>query len=118
MSGVKRDTLFLLPTKFGDTALPGRTFYCRDCITVTGLLSAFPERAEHLEIVTIGFARPRQAVIDLVGEKNQGLPLLLLADDAPRELAGGEANGVRFVTDLPALLHALHVRHGFPEAHP
>ena len=113
-----RDHLFLLDPLFADPALPGRSFYCRDCITVDGLLAAFPDKGQTLDIIRLPYPRPRPAVIALLGKANQNLPVLVLAEDAPDELADGEYDGVRFVGDLKRLLHALHVRHGFPEAHP
>ena len=113
-----RDRLFLLDPLFDDPALPGRNFYCRDCITVDGLLANFPEQAATLEVIRIAFQRPRNAVIAAIGEANQNLPVLVFADDAPPELADGEHQGTRFVGDFKRLLHALHTRHGFPEPHP
>ena len=112
------DTLYLLDPAFPDDRYPYRTFFCPDCITVDGLLSAFPEQARGLSIVRIPYPRPREAVIAVVGEAHQNLPLLVLADDAPTDLADGAHNGTRFVGDFKRLLHALHIRHGFPEAHP
>lgn len=102
---MSRDTLFLLETEFADAALPGRTFYCKDCITIEGLLATFPERAANLEIVRVAYSRPRAAVIAAIGEANQNLPALVFAE-------GG------FVNEVEALLEALHQRHGFPERHP
>ena len=113
-----RDRVFLLDPLFDDPALPGQNFYCRDCITVDGLLANFPDQAATLEVIRIAFRRPRNAVIAAIGAANQNLPVLVLADDAPGELADGEHQGTRFVGDFKRLLHALHVRHGFPEAHP
>lgn len=112
------DRLFLLDPLFDDPALPGRNFYCRDCITIDGLLAGFPEQAATLDVIRIAYPRPRNAVIAAIGEANQNLPVLVLADNAPHELADGEHQGTRFVGDFKRLLHALHVRHGFPEAHP
>lgn len=113
-----RDRLYILPARFADPALPGRDFYCRDCVTVDGLLALFPECAATLDIIRVDYPRPRAAVIDAIGEANQNLPVLVLADDADPALADGAHDGIRFVAALPGLLHALHVRHGFPEAHP
>jgi hypothetical protein len=100
-----RDRLFLLEPEFADDALPGRAFYCKDCITVEGLLAAFPDRAAKLEVIHIPHPRPRVAVIAALGEENQNLPALAFAE-------GG------FVNEIEALLRALHTRHGFPESHP
>lgn len=101
---VTRDRLFLLEPEFADAALPGRSFYCQDCITIEGLLAAFPDRAAKLEVVRVAYPRPRAQVIAAIGEANQNLPALVWD--------GGFAN------DMPALLRALHARHGFPERHP
>ena len=100
-----RDRLYLLQTEFDDAQLPGRRFYCKDCITVEGLLAAFPDRAASLDVIRLPFPRPRREIVTLLGEENQNLPSLVLAE-------GG------FVNEIEALLQALHVRHGFPERHP
>jgi hypothetical protein len=99
-----RDRLFLLESEFDDPALPGRKFYCRDCITIEGLLAAFPERAANIDVIRVPYPRPRAAVIEAIGEANQNLPALVWD--------GGFAN------EIEALLAALHARHGFPERHP
>ena len=102
---VARDTLFLLEHEFADPSLGGeRVFYCKDCITIEGLLAAFPERAAKLDVVRVPWPRPRAAVIEAIGVENQNLPALVWD--------GGFAN------EIEALLSALHQRHGFPERHP
>ena len=113
-----RDRLYLLDPQFEDPAYPGRSFYCRDCITIDGLLARFPGKASLLEVIRIPYPRPRDAVIAVVGEAHQNLPLLVLAANADASLSDGRHGDTRFVGDFRALLHALHVRHGFPEAHP
>jgi len=113
-----KDRLFLLHNEFADEALGGGSFYCRDCMLLNGLIAAFPEQASRLDIVRVPFPRPRVPVIEAIGEGNQALPVLVLADDAAADLANGADDVTHFVSDFPALLHALHVRHGFPEPHP
>ena len=113
-----KDRLYLLDNEFTDADLPGRQFYCRYCITLNGILAAFPDRGRDLEVIRVAHQRPRDAVIAAIGADNQWLPVLVFASDAPAELADRTYEGTRFVTDMPRLLHALHVRHGFPEAHP
>lgn len=101
-----RDTLFVLDADWADPAYGGtRRFYCKDCITVEGLLAAFPERAAKIDVVRIPWPRPRAAVVARLGEENQNLPALAFAE-------GGFAN------DIERVLAALHTRHGFPERHP
>ncbi len=113
-----RDRLYLLDPMFDDPAYPGRSFYCRDCITLDGLLARFPDKASLLDVIRIPYPRPRGAVIAVAGEANQNLPLLVLAPGTDPALADGRHGDTNFVSDLKGLLHALHVRHGFPEAHP
>ncbi|WP_232495069.1 DUF3088 family protein [Novosphingobium kaempferiae] len=100
-----KDTLFVLDFDWPDPAYEGRRFYCKDSVTVEGLLALFPERAANIEVVRVGWPRPRAAVVARLGEANQNLPALAFAD-------GGFAN------DIEAVLAALHKRHGFPERHP
>ncbi|MFZ5747886.1 MAG: DUF3088 family protein [Pseudomonadota bacterium] len=103
---MSRDTLFVLDTDWADPAFGGeRRFYCKDCVTVEGLLARFPHRAANLDVVRVGWPRPRAAVVAMLGEENQNLPALAFAE-------GG------FVNEIEALLQALHTRHGFPERHP
>ena len=98
------DTLFLLHD-YADPAHGGETFYCEACMTVEGVLATYPELAAKLEIVRVPWPRPRAAVVAAIGEENQNCPALVFAE-------GG------FVNELPGLLEALHVRHGFPRPHP
>ncbi|NYI20550.1 hypothetical protein FHR53_003535 [Xanthomonas arboricola] len=80
-----RDTLFLADTAF---AVDGDgPFYCSDCIAIEGLLSLAPAIAEGLEIRRLAFPRPRQVLVDLLGEQHQSLPVLVLA--APDTAAAG-----------------------------
>jgi hypothetical protein len=113
------DRLYLLDNEFSDAEEPGRHFYCRDCMLLNGLLAAFPQKAERLEVIRVAHSRPRERVIAAVGQDNQSLPLLVLGSDGlPPAAEAQEHDGVLFINDFLPLLDALHVRHGFPEAHP
>ena len=100
-----RDTLYILTPGFEDPAYPGKTFYCWHCALMEGVLASFPELAERLDVRRIAWPKPRREVADLLGEDNQSLPVLVLAE-------GG------FINDKDAILDALTVRHGFPHPHP
>lgn len=99
------DTLYLLDTRFADPAYGGNVFYCEHCIIMEGLLSAFPELNEKLTIRRIDWPRPRKEIVDLLGEENQNLPALVLAE-------GG------FINNKDEILKALSERHGIPLPHP
>lgn len=113
-----RDHLFLLRPGFEDPDFPGRRFYCWHCALIEGVLASFPALAEQLDIERIPWPRPRQAVIALVGEENQSLPLLVLAIGATSPHQTGSHHGRAFIADKDAILAALSERHGFPDPHP
>jgi hypothetical protein len=115
---MKRDRLYLLKPDFEDPAYPGKRFYCWHCALLEGVLASFPQLAAKIDVERIAWPRPRQAVVEVVGEAHQSLPLLVLADDAQEELATGSYQGRRFIADKDAILSALSLRHGFPEPHP
>ena len=113
-----RDRLFLLRPDFEDPAFPGRRFYCWHCALIEGVLASFPALAGQLEVAHIAWPRPRQAVIALVGEENQSLPLLVLADGTTSPHQTGSHHGRAFIADKDGILAALSERHGFPDPHP
>jgi len=113
-----RDKLYLLEPGFEDPAYPGQLFYCWHCALLEGVLASFPQLAAKLDVERVAWPRPRQSVIAVVGEAHQSLPLLVLADDAPEDLATGSHEGRRFVAGKDAILRVLSLRHGFPDPHP
>ena len=115
---MERDRLFILNKDFEDPAYPGEIFYCWNCVSVEGLITLYPSLEKSLDIVRLDWKRPRPSIIELVGEENQGAPVLVLADDAPADLADGEYKGRRFANTVPTIRSALAARHGLPRAHP
>ena len=115
---MQRDKLFLLNADFEDPAYPGERFYCWHCALMEGVLALFPTLTARLDVQRVAWPRPRLAVAELVGEANQSLPLLVLADNAPNELATGIYEGRRFVEGKDAILKVLSARYGIPKAHP
>jgi len=115
---VQRDILFLLKPGFSDPALPGQDFYCWHCALMEGVLASFPGHRPDLDVRRIAFPRPRADVVALIGEANQSLPVLVLADDAPANLPASSHQGRRFVNTPMEILDILHRRHGYPPAHP
>ena len=115
---MERDRLIILKPNFKDPAYPSQTFYCWHCALMEGLLASFPEMAKRLDVDRIDWPRPRNRLISLLGEKNQSLPVLILADDAPDGLETGRYGDVRFVDEKDAILRALSNRYGIPDPHP
>ena len=117
-SRMTRDRLFLLQPDFEDPAYPGQRFYCWHCALIEGVLVSFPQLAKRLDIERIAWPRPRLPVIELVGEENQSLPLLVLAEGASSMHQTGTYRGRAFISEKDRILAALSERHGFPDPHP
>ena len=83
---MERDKLILLKPDFTDPAYPGARFYCWHCALLEGLLALYPRLEHSIEVQRIDWAHPRQDVIDLIGARNQSLPVLILAHAAPDDL--------------------------------
>jgi len=115
---VTRDRLFLLRPGFTDPAYPGQVFYCWHCALMEGVLASFPDLAERLDVERIAWPRPRQAVVALVGEGNQSVPLLVLGEDGPDDAEAESHGNTRFIAGKDRILAALSRRHGFPDPHP
>lgn len=113
-----RDKLIILKPDFLDPAFPGARFYCWHCALLEGVLASFPDLAQRLDVLRIAWPRPRAEVVALIGAENQSLPVLVLADDAPAELATGSFEGRRFVAGRQAILAAISARYGIPLPHP
>lgn len=94
-----RDSLFLLKHDFPDG--PGAPYYCPECALISGVLHYYPKLRHHVDVRYVDFPRPRPEVIALVGEANQGCPVLVLDDKAPAAVEGveiGSFNGRRFIS--------------------
>lgn len=106
------DIVYLIEPDFD---VPGRSdgpFVCPFCNQIEGLLASFPQLALDIEVIRVPFPRPRGAVIAVVGEENQALPLLILGEEPP---ADARTNGdVQFISDTERILELLAERHGFP----
>ena len=73
--------LFLLKADFQDASrADGLRYFCTDCAILEGLVSYYPQLSEELEVKYVSFARPRQVLVDLIGEANQSCPVLVLED--------------------------------------
>ncbi|KCZ52484.1 hypothetical protein HY29_04160 [Hyphomonas beringensis] len=115
---MQKDTLYLLDPHNSDPAYPDAAYYCPDCIIMEGLLVSYPELSEKLEIHRINWARPRMEIVSLLGEDNQGSPVLILSDTGEGLDGVQQHDGHYFINDRNAILHALSRRHGIPAPHP
>ncbi len=112
---MSHDKLYLIEPGFSDPKKPGVSFVCPYCNAIEGLLASYPNLARKIEVERIPFPRPRVSVIGAVGEDNQSLPVLILAENAPADAE--DWNGTRFVNKTDRILELLAERHGFPRLH-
>lgn len=93
-----RDTLFLLAPGFFDN---NRREYCPECAEIWGLMGYYPAIKESLDMVYQPITKPRPAIVDLLGEKNQNCPTLILADASPNFENCGimKKSGHRFINN-------------------
>lgn len=96
---MNKDRLFLLRPGFEDPVYPEQSFYCWHCALLEGVLASFPALARRLDVERIEWPRPRLPVIELVGEENQSLPLLILADGETSVHQTGSYQGRAFIAE-------------------
>lgn len=113
-----KDTLFMLPPGFADN---DRREYCPECAEMWGILSWFPAMKESLGISYMPIHKPRMAMVDVLGEKNQNCPTLLLHADSPNYDDCGimRYRGQRFINNAKDIGKYYAQRYGtpFPRGH-
>jgi len=102
-----KHVLFLLKPGFKETE--DGPFYCPDSAGVEGFLKYEPAIEEKIEVKRIEFPKPRQGVIDLVGEAHQGCPVLVIDKDGdvPEEATVSEETGRAYISDPTQICNVL-----------
>ncbi|MBT3240135.1 MAG: DUF3088 family protein [Chloroflexi bacterium] len=92
-----KHVLFLLSPGFYDGEKG--PFYCPYAAAVEGMFKYIPEFEELVEVHRIAFPRPRPGVLTLLGEENQGTPVLVIAEGArvPEYAQVSESTGRAFI---------------------
>jgi len=76
--------LFLLEPDFEDKAVSmDRLFYCPDSALVEGILSYYPQLKDSIDIRYLSFGKPREQLVELLGEQNQLCPVLIVSETTP-----------------------------------
>lgn len=108
-----KDQLYLMKPGFVNAGLG--PFYCGDSVSVEGLLGFFPELRTKVDVHYMDFPRPRQALIDLLGEENQSVPVLILGADAGEgDIKPQRAGAQRFYNDEKEIRTYLSETYGLP----
>ncbi|HSO88304.1 MAG TPA: DUF3088 family protein [Draconibacterium sp.] len=72
--------LFLLKPDFKDSKIDneGKSYFCPQCAMIAGIIKYYPQLETGIEIYYVDFKRPRNVIIDLIGEDNQSCPVLVI----------------------------------------
>jgi len=112
-----RDTLFIIQAPFEDAAMDG-TWFCTSCATMEGALLANPQWAARIDVKRSAFPRPRQDIINLIGEGNQSMPVLVLAAGSTPPANAKEFDGVFFLDEPKPIARYLAATYGGAGPHP
>ena len=110
----ERGTIILSKSEFLDPARPHTRSYCWHCALFEGVFDSFPALETGLNFIRMKWPKPMQKVIQLVGEEDQSLPVLLLADDVPEQSVARSINGRQFVAGKDDIFQALYSGYGIP----
>ena len=119
---IKKDRLFLLNPGFEDSRLEpvNQKYYCPFNAMLEGVLGYYPELREKLEITYIDFPRPRKQIVEILGEENQGLPLLIIErrNLDLSSLKVREYEGVLFLAGSDEIVKYFAMAFSIPLPHP
>jgi hypothetical protein len=112
-----KDKLFILRPGFYSGA--EGPFYCGDSVSVEGLLSFFPQLRDAVDVEYIDAPRPRNAIVELIGEDNQSVPVIVLSNGRALKDASvdvREHNGTRFINAPDDIRRYLSSQYGVAHA--
>lgn len=115
---MSRDTLFVLRPGFTDR---GTRWFCPYSAQVIGFLSYYPELLATIDVRELDFPRPRQQLVELVGEEHQSAPLLVLGEGhdpaSVPDVTIERAHGRSFIEKTIEILRYLAASRGLPAPH-
>lgn len=114
---LSRDTLFILAAPFQDRELEGRWF-CTACATMEGALLANPHWSDRIDVKRREHPRPRREIIGLIGQENQSMPVLVLADGSTPPADAKEFEGRYFLDEPKPITRYLAAAYGGAGPHP
>jgi hypothetical protein len=115
-----KDRLFVFHPGFEDPHKhPGTKFFCPYSAQVIGFLAYFPQVRDSLELIELGFAKPRKELVVLLGEAHQSAPMLVLGGEPARveHVHVSHANGHHFIEKTLEILRYLAVTRNVPVPH-
>jgi len=115
---MKKNILFLL--KPGFKSNEGGPFYCPDSAAIEGFLKYTQEIQKKIEVKRIDFPKPRKEIVELIGETNQGCPVLVIDDsiEPPIEAKISFETGRVFLANSAQICDFLARLYGTVRPHP
>ena len=112
-----KDKLFILRPGFfsGDEG----PLYCGDSVAVEGLLSFFPQLRNDVDVEYIDAPRPRNEIVELIGETNQSAPVIVLGHGQTVKDSSVDVrdhNGMRFINAPDDIRRYLSSQYGVAHA--
>jgi hypothetical protein len=114
---LSRDTLFIIKAPFEDAEMDG-TWFCTSCATMEGALLANPHWANRIDVKRSEHPRPRREIINLIGEENQSMPVLVLADNSTPPEGAKQYQGVYYLDEAKPITRYLAATYGGAGPHP
>lgn len=117
------EKLFLLKPNFKDIRVDSteQDYYCPHCAMVEGVLTYYPSLREIIEVIHIDFQRPRNQLVELVGEENQGCPNLVISKQTNSNVQTdyfNSYNDVLFVNKKELIVKYLADKYKIGKPHP
>jgi hypothetical protein len=115
-----KDRIFVFRPGFEDPEKkPGVTYFCPYSAQVIGFLSYYPRVRDSLEVIELGFEKPRAPLVELLGEQHQSAPLLVLAGEPAHveHVKVTHAKGHAFVEKTIEILRYLAHTRNVPVPH-
>lgn len=111
-----KDTLFVLTPDFMEK---GSTYFCPFSAQVIGFLAYYPQIRTTVDVVELGFEKPRKPLSDLLGEDHQAAPMLVLGGEAVPvpDVTIAEANGHKYIENTIQILRYLAATRSVPRPH-
>lgn len=112
-----RDRLFVLRPGFVEQ---GTDYFCPYSAQVIGFLTYYPEVKATLDLVELGWDKPREPLASLLGASHQSAPILVLGNASPTTIDGvtiAEADGHRYIEKTIEILRYLAATRGTPDPH-
>ena len=110
------DTVFLLAPDFVDG---GATYFCPYSAQIVGFLTYYPAIRATLDVVALGYDKPRRPLVDLLGAAHQAPPILVLGGSPANvpDVTIGHANGHAFIEKTIEIVRYLAATRGVAAPH-